>query len=268
MTVSRVSGSAGSVRAGPRLPGKSFSLAGRGPNESVRGTRVGTALWEQHPQCGLRVGRERALDWVQTGKPGTIPSYWAGLTNRPAFYSRDVAHQMLGAHLLGLDAEDLSMLKVSAGDVDVAGGNFRHEEHVHPFQAYDAVDVEEVARQHACGLGTQEPPPGRVGVPGRRGRCPQTLEYAADGRCGCPVAELEQLALDAAVAQAVFSRAIHIGRSEAVSRFQFCLRARLRGAAAAGVRRSSRSSIWPVMTPVRMRLATASSSATWGLVSE
>lgn len=59
--------------------------------------------------------RQQALAWVQTGRdPSYIPSYWAGLTNRPAFYSRDLCHQMLGAHLLGLDAENLSMLRTFA----------------------------------------------------------------------------------------------------------------------------------------------------------
>src|SRR5690349_11349660 len=54
--------------------------------------------------------KQRALDWVQTGKKaGYIPCYWAGLTTRPAFYSRDFAHQATGAHLLGLDTENLSM---------------------------------------------------------------------------------------------------------------------------------------------------------------
>lgn len=58
----------------------------------------------------------RAREWVQTGKdPGYRPSYWAGLTDRPMFYSRDLAHQMLGAHLLGLDAENLAMLRHFAG---------------------------------------------------------------------------------------------------------------------------------------------------------
>ncbi|MGV9915278.1 hypothetical protein ACWEWD_38145 [Streptomyces tendae] len=49
---------------------------------------------------------------MQTGRQADfLPSYWAGLTDRPMFYSRDLAHQMLGAHLLGLDAENLAMLR-------------------------------------------------------------------------------------------------------------------------------------------------------------
>lgn len=40
-----------------------------------------------------------------------LASYWAGLTDRPMFYSRDVAHQLLGGHLLGLDRENLTMMR-------------------------------------------------------------------------------------------------------------------------------------------------------------
>jgi hypothetical protein len=56
-----------------------------------------------------------AMSYLQTGlQPGFIASYWAGLLDRPAFYARDMAHQALGAHVLGLDAENLSMLRVFA----------------------------------------------------------------------------------------------------------------------------------------------------------
>ncbi len=65
--------------------------------------------------------RDQALAWVQTGKdPAYLPSYWAGLTNRPAFYSRDVAHQALGAHLLGLDLENVTMLRAFAASATEA----------------------------------------------------------------------------------------------------------------------------------------------------
>lgn len=54
-----------------------------------------------------------AMGYVQTGRgAGFIPSYWAGLLDRPAFYARDVAHAALGAHVLGLDAENAAMLRV------------------------------------------------------------------------------------------------------------------------------------------------------------
>ncbi|SIN79079.1 hypothetical protein [Agromyces cerinus] len=54
---------------------------------------------------------QRALNWVQSDRPGVLPSYWAGLTDRPMFYSRDVAHQALGAHFIGLDEENFTMLR-------------------------------------------------------------------------------------------------------------------------------------------------------------
>lgn len=80
--------------------------------------------------------REKALSYVQTGKtgvvdrhernsPGTgsavyIPSYWAGYTSRTAFYSRDYCHQAAGAHLLGLQEENLSMLRAFAASSTAA----------------------------------------------------------------------------------------------------------------------------------------------------
>jgi len=69
---------------------------------------------------GFMWARQQALDWVQTGKGANIPSYWAGLTDRPAFYARDVAHQMLGAHMLGLDRENLCMLRCFAASATAA----------------------------------------------------------------------------------------------------------------------------------------------------
>ncbi|TYB66732.1 hypothetical protein FXF51_16690 [Nonomuraea sp. PA05] len=55
---------------------------------------------------------KRSLECVQTGRDAAfLPSYWAAMTDRPMFYSRDLAHQLLGAHLLGLDAENLAMLR-------------------------------------------------------------------------------------------------------------------------------------------------------------
>lgn len=72
----------------------------------------------------------RARQHVQTGKRGPvdvegpippdarqadyIPSYWAGYAHRTAFYIRDYAHQAAGAHLLGLDLENKSMLQAYA----------------------------------------------------------------------------------------------------------------------------------------------------------
>ncbi|MFG3690658.1 NPCBM/NEW2 domain-containing protein [Micromonospora sp. NPDC047740] len=77
----------------------------------------------------------RARQHVQTGKhgpvngngsnPGTgeadyIPSYWAGYAHRTAFYSRDFVHQAAGGHLLGLEAENKSMLTAFAASANEA----------------------------------------------------------------------------------------------------------------------------------------------------
>ncbi|MFF2616832.1 hypothetical protein [Kitasatospora sp. NPDC058046] len=46
-----------------------------------------------------------------TGTTTYDATYWAGYPFRSAFYSRDFAHQLVGAHLLGLDAENKTMLR-------------------------------------------------------------------------------------------------------------------------------------------------------------
>lgn len=79
---------------------------------SVR--RAGTDVRFRSSESSLTDGFEwavqRSLEWVRTD-PEELPSYWAGLTDRPLFYSRDVAHQLLGGHLLGLDAQNLAMMR-------------------------------------------------------------------------------------------------------------------------------------------------------------
>ena len=73
--------------------------------------------------------KRKARSFVVTGKTGPvnvhkknqesamvayIPSYWAGYPLRTAFYSRDFCHQAIGAHLLGLEAENFTMLRAFA----------------------------------------------------------------------------------------------------------------------------------------------------------
>ncbi|CAM5440998.1 hypothetical protein GCM10010329_51670 [Streptomyces spiroverticillatus] len=56
-------------------------------------------------------------DERQTGGTGTGvygPSYWAGYANRSGYYSRDMAHQLAGAGVLGLHAENKAMLRAFA----------------------------------------------------------------------------------------------------------------------------------------------------------
>ena len=92
-------------------------------------------------------------------------------------------------------------------DVDVAGAHFDDEQAVQAPECHCAVHVEEVGGEDGRGLGVQELPPSRVGVPHWGWRNPQSLEYPTDGRGADPVAELEQLALDALVSPPWFSAA-------------------------------------------------------------
>jgi len=82
-----------------------------------------------------------------------------------------------------------------AQHVQGAVADLEHEQHVQPPQGERAVDVEEVHREHAGGLGTQELPPTDVGVPHRRRWDPVALQDPPDRRGADAVAELEQLAL-------------------------------------------------------------------------
>lgn len=72
---------------------------------------------------------DKALSWKMTGKSGDInrhergeglgfqanvpylPSYWAGYAHRSAYYIRDFAHQIDGAHLVGMDEENFAMME-------------------------------------------------------------------------------------------------------------------------------------------------------------
>ena len=46
-----------------------------------------------------------------TGEATYAPTYWAGYANRSGYYSRDFVHQLSGAHLLGFDLENKTMLR-------------------------------------------------------------------------------------------------------------------------------------------------------------
>jgi hypothetical protein len=75
-----------------------------GFDSSIQGFRDGFA-WAKDVALGYVVRRDR---------PGVLPSIASGLLDRPLFYLRDVAHQSLGAHLLGLDEENFAMLHAFA----------------------------------------------------------------------------------------------------------------------------------------------------------
>ncbi len=46
-----------------------------------------------------------------TGDATYAATYWAGYAHRSGYYSRDFAHQLSGAHLLGMDPENKTMLR-------------------------------------------------------------------------------------------------------------------------------------------------------------
>ncbi|MEE1783144.1 RICIN domain-containing protein [Streptomyces sp. SP17BM10] len=83
--------------------------------------------------------KTKANSWVQqAGAPGVLnldenhpdgtgtaaydTTYWAGYPFRSDFYSRDFAHQLLGAHLLGLDAQNKTMLRAFAASATDTNG--------------------------------------------------------------------------------------------------------------------------------------------------
>jgi hypothetical protein len=82
-----------------------------------------------------------------------------------------------------------------AQHMQVAVADLEREQDVEPPQRHRAVDVEEIDRQHAGGLGAQELPPTGVAVPDRCRWDPVPLEDPADHRGPHAVAEFEQFAL-------------------------------------------------------------------------
>jgi hypothetical protein len=87
--------------------------------------------------------------------------------------------------------------------VHIAGADFDDEQAVEALKRQRAVHVEEIGGERGRGLGPQELPPPRVGVPLWRGRDLQYPEDPADRGGADPVAELKQLALDPLVSPAV-----------------------------------------------------------------
>src|SRR6185312_9666559 len=83
-----------------------------------------------------------------------------------------------------------------AQDVQVAVTDLEHEQDVEASQRERAVDVEEVDREHAGGLGAQELPPTGVGAPQRCWWDPVAPQDPPDRRGAHAMAESEQLALD------------------------------------------------------------------------
>jgi hypothetical protein len=81
-----------------------------------------------------------------------------------------------------------------AQHVHVAVADLEYEQDVEPSQRERAVDVEEVHREHAGGLGAQKLPPTGVGAPDRCRWDAVALQDPPDRRGAHAVAESEQLA--------------------------------------------------------------------------
>ena len=96
------------------------------------------------------------------------------------------------------------------GDVHAATLVLDHDEDVEAAQE-DGVDVGEVDREDRMSLGGEELSPGRTG-PSRRWIEPRARQDRPDGRGGYRMAEADQLALNASVAQRGFSRTIRSTR--------------------------------------------------------
>ncbi|MFI6318837.1 NPCBM/NEW2 domain-containing protein [Nonomuraea sp. NPDC050556] len=85
-----------------------------------RNRALGMAFYPGNPMMGHETEWWRLKDATHTT---TVPGYWGSYVQREAFYNRDIAHQSDGAHVLGLDAETLSMMRTFAADADDPGQN-------------------------------------------------------------------------------------------------------------------------------------------------
>ena len=101
----------------------------RSPQYSIARPDLAIQSSQQELVEAFNWAKEKARFYVQTGKTGPLdawergagsgnvsylPTYWAGYPKRSAFYSRDFCHQLIGAHLLGLQEENFTMLKAFA----------------------------------------------------------------------------------------------------------------------------------------------------------
>ena len=82
--------------------------------------------------------------------------------------------------------------------MDATAAELNPEQHVELGQP-DGIHHEEVDRQDLLGMLANEFMPGALAA-ARRRRYAVAMEHSADGQVGAPVAELEELTLDAAIA--------------------------------------------------------------------
>ncbi|GGG59604.1 carbohydrate binding domain-containing protein [Paenibacillus radicis (ex Gao et al. 2016)] len=64
--------------------------------------------------------KSQAKSYMTSGLGNNFASYWNGYTFRSALYSRDFAHASLGAHLLGMDAENYQTLQKFAASANAS----------------------------------------------------------------------------------------------------------------------------------------------------
>jgi hypothetical protein len=99
-----------------------------------------------------------------------------------------------------LDHPGTGRMVGAAGQVHATAADLDEEQDVQPGQP-DGVDDEEVGSEQMVGVLADELAPGPLAASGCR-RQAMAAEYLADGQVGPPVAELEQLTLDASIAPA------------------------------------------------------------------
>ncbi|MEU7044329.1 hypothetical protein AB0A77_25170 [Streptomyces varsoviensis] len=100
------------VMVSPGLPARpKITSSSREVVEIFDWARGKAAGWVQ--QCGAPgpLNMDETSHRPPTAEAAYAPSYWAGYPDRTGYYARDTTHQVGGAHILGLDAENLTMLR-------------------------------------------------------------------------------------------------------------------------------------------------------------
>jgi hypothetical protein len=87
----------------------------------ARNRALGRVFYPGNPSLGHEGEWWRLSDSTHTT---LTPGYWGAYNDRESFYNRDISHQTDGAHLLGLDNENLNMLKLFAGSAALPGQNY------------------------------------------------------------------------------------------------------------------------------------------------
>lgn len=91
-------------------------ITGGTPVSKQQGHQVRFRSSDEALNRGFEWAKAMALSYVREGFPAG-PCYEAALPNRSAFCMRDVSHQALGAHFLGLSAHNRNMMKLFAENI-------------------------------------------------------------------------------------------------------------------------------------------------------